>query len=342
MTTMIEQKLKRLESSPQSSSSVSQGGVTEKEVKSWIKANKMELEASLQKQAEDIPTKEDVGKMITSNQAKIEKSIQGLVADIPTKQELTKLQKSSGSIMLPAMDEAEVHALISERMAMLEKELQKMVKEIPNKQELTEFVSQSSKNSVEELMEREVDKKISGVHKDFQSRLERLSEEMINKIFQNETTTEQKISEITDQKISEVKETFQEAFQVLEEQAKSESVPVENISFSAIYFSPAPNKNGLFFSRKFSPEKGGGDMDKLYKIQVYENNPNSAIYSIVDDLQAQKIALQFSHKHLIPGVILPENGSYRDANEILVNQVGTLTREGQNWKIVEKAIIETK
>ena len=100
------------------------------------------------------------------------------------------------------------------------------------------------------------------------------------------------------------------------------------------YYSHVP-ANGLFFAQGLY--EAHLPQETIYQIDINPENPDRATYQLVNDATTVQHAFKnmdafISVACLLNGTGQPQAGAYR-------LERGTLTREGQNWRIVQKAVL---
>lgn len=109
------------------------------------------------------------------------------------------------------------------------------------------------------------------------------------------------------------------------------------LSGGEIRFSAAP-QGGYFAADSLSADFVAGV--SLYQLYIHADNPSLASFSIVEDAQMRQIALADSVTHLIPGMVLDGLGEITKASELYVAEIGEAEREGDNWRITRKGVVE--
>ncbi len=100
------------------------------------------------------------------------------------------------------------------------------------------------------------------------------------------------------------------------------------------FFAAAPI-NEYFYGRSLSNDFR--PKEHIYKILVIDGN--SADYTLTDNKESQKYAFNIPQDYIQPAMEMKGNGRLQDATKIKVEK-GKLTKEGDNWRITQKAIIE--
>lgn len=102
------------------------------------------------------------------------------------------------------------------------------------------------------------------------------------------------------------------------------------------YYAQTPNKNGVFFKIKKTHDPG------ITYFLITEISPDQASVSFIDDIQVKKAALNYFDNTITPVFEVKNSVSpaEADASNIVVVKEARVKKEGDNWKIIEKGIIE--
>lgn len=103
-----------------------------------------------------------------------------------------------------------------------------------------------------------------------------------------------------------------------------------------IWYASSPQK-GLFYGRrledKFMPRQ------TVYKITVDAYDPNRATFTLVEDEDTIRLALNIPDSYIAPAMDLKGEGKVSESRDIGPIEAGLLEKEGENWKIVKKGVL---
>ncbi len=98
-------------------------------------------------------------------------------------------------------------------------------------------------------------------------------------------------------------------------------------------FSVAP-KNGFFFGRQLSEHFIA--RQHIYRIEIVDEE--RAFYYLVEDAATRQHAFNIPDNYILPAIEIDGIGRLSEASEITLEK-GTLKKVGNNWQIVDKAIL---
>lgn len=100
--------------------------------------------------------------------------------------------------------------------------------------------------------------------------------------------------------------------------------------------SPPPNEEGIFLGNKFYNKERQGRT--LYIIMLDTKNDNVAYFELTSDTSVRDYFFSTIDKSIKPACELRGEGSLREAKHLDITP-GTLMKEGDNWRVVNKSII---
>lgn len=103
-----------------------------------------------------------------------------------------------------------------------------------------------------------------------------------------------------------------------------------------VWYASSPQK-GLFYGRRL--EAGFVARQTVYKITVDAYDPNRATFTLVDDDDTIRLALNIPDSYIAPAMELRGDGKISDSREIGPIEAGLLQKDGDNWLIVKKGIL---
>jgi len=103
-----------------------------------------------------------------------------------------------------------------------------------------------------------------------------------------------------------------------------------------VWYASSPQK-GLFYGRRLEP--GFVPRQTVYKITVDAYDPNRATFTLVDDEDTIRLALNIPDSYIAPAMELRGDGKISDSRDIGPIEAGLLQKDGDNWLIVKKGIL---
>ena len=103
-----------------------------------------------------------------------------------------------------------------------------------------------------------------------------------------------------------------------------------------VWYASSPQK-GLFYGRRL--ERSFLSRQTVYKITIDAYDPNRATFSLVDDEDTVRLALNIPDSYIAPGMELRGEGKLSESRDIGPIEPGMLEKEGDNWRIVKKGIV---
>jgi hypothetical protein len=104
-----------------------------------------------------------------------------------------------------------------------------------------------------------------------------------------------------------------------------------------IQYSGIPQR-GEFSDREMKDDFKGGMT--FYEIRINKRNSFEAEFTLVEDKETQRRAMDVADTYLKPACELKGTGDIKNARSITKITSGKITKSGVNWKITKKAIIE--
>ena len=101
-------------------------------------------------------------------------------------------------------------------------------------------------------------------------------------------------------------------------------------------YSPAPTKDGFFYGNQLNDTFKIGS--SFYLITLVSRHATTAKFSLIQDDDVIRQAAGMPGSYLTPACQLRGVGSLRQARQVNVKP-GQLLKQGDNWKITEKAIV---
>lgn len=158
-----------------------------------------------------------------------------------------------------------------------------------------------------------------------------------------DTTAVETVTETTEQPAVETTNTWQGDDDTTTDEESDTAISEDTIASQAtltggeICYAPAP-KAGYFAAADISAE--AQPQNSVYQLYIHADNPMLASFSIVEDDEIRRMVLADSVTHLMPAMVLDGIGDIAKATELYVAEIGEAERDGDNWRITRKGVVE--
>ncbi len=264
-------------------------------------------------------------------------------------EDLTKAQKF-------VLDRKEIEDIIAEYKSSKEAEINKRIELMEKAAKSTSAAPPANNEAVEKDLQNRMDEHEANLNRHVNERFDKLEKQI------RAVPSEDRLVSIIGDQVRDIEDTnlgllknFEKRIEEKLRDLGSGTVPQNTTSVAAasedtwesnreeapiradLFYSPAPQEE-RFYGRKL--RKTFAQKETMYRITISPTDPDKGEYTLVQDPDTIRYALNIPSDYLLAAWELEGKGKINEASNIEIKAPGEIAKDGNNWKITKKGIVK--